>query len=156
MERIQYEILRIRYSNEYGIKELVSLNQPNLENTLRSRGVTGDLLLNVFDIIDELNEVDCLVDGAGYVLLFHATNPEKAKTIVKEQKMFGKENGLFFSTKPNGQIAGYGKSILSVLIPIEKLQLDDDFGDELHCRVEVKPFVKVPFAICHYQVEGGR
>ena len=52
--------------------------------------------------------------------------------------MLGEEDGIFFSTKPNGEIKGYGEVVLEARIPVEKLLLDDEFKDELHFRVKVK------------------
>ena len=76
------------------------------------------------------------------VTLYHATTTENAQNIINSQSMYGKENGLFFSTIPNGQIAGYGKAIVEVSIPYWKLELDDQFNNELHFRIPCKPFIK--------------
>jgi hypothetical protein len=77
-----------------------------------------------------------------YIILYHATAARNAEQIINSQFMFGKENGLFFSTKPDKQIQGYGDTIIEVQIPFQKLELDDQFSDELHFRMPCKPFIK--------------
>lgn len=119
----------------------------DIEQALIKRGLKGDDLLNALDTVNEIESVGGIVNNEGIATLYHATKPEKAKQILKEQKMYGIENGIFFSTKPDGQILGYGDCVLAVQIPVEKLLLDDDFGDELHYRVEVTPKKKIPFVI---------
>lgn len=77
-----------------------------------------------------------------YMILYHATTKENAEQIIKTQSMYGKEDGLFFSTKPDKQIQGYGDTIIEVQVPFQKLELDDQFSNELHFRMPCKPFVK--------------
>ena len=77
-----------------------------------------------------------------YMILYHATTKENAEQIIKTQSMYGKEDGLFFSTKPNGQIIDYGSTIIEILVPYNKVIIDDQFTDELHFRMPCKPFTK--------------
>ncbi|MDF2880249.1 MAG: hypothetical protein K0R54_806 [Clostridiaceae bacterium] len=81
--------------------------------------------------------------------LYHATSEGNAEKIIATNKMYGKENGLFFSTSPKGQISGYGTSIVELLVPIDELELDDQFDNELHFKIVVKPYQ-------HYQVKAIR
>ena len=82
--------------------------------------------------------------------LQHATNPTSAEQILKEQAMFGEEDGLFFSTSPHHQISGYGSVILAVEVPVHKLILDDEFSTEQHYRITVRPMVKKKLRVCLY------
>lgn len=100
--------------------------------------LSGDELLNALDMIEEIKRAGGEVDEYGNVRLYHATNEKAAKKIREEKIMVAKEDGIFFSTKKDGQIGGYGKEILEFTIPVEKLVLDDDFGDELHFRLPLE------------------
>lgn len=100
--------------------------------------LSGDELLNALDMIEEIKRAGGEVDEYGNVRLYHATNEKSAKKIREEKRMVAKEDGIFFSTKKDGQIVGYGKEILEFTIPVEKLVLDDDFGDELHFRLPLE------------------
>lgn len=100
--------------------------------------LSGDELLNALDMIEEIKRAGGEVDEYGNVRLYHATNEKSAKKIREEKRMVAKEGGIFFSTKKDGQIVGYGKEILEFTIPVEKLVLDDDFGDELHFRLPLE------------------
>ena len=100
--------------------------------------LSEDELLNALDMIEEIKRAGGEVDEYGNVRLYHATNEKSAKKIREEKKMVAKEDGIFFSTKKDGQIVGYGKEILEFTIPVEKLVLDDDFGDELHFRLPLE------------------
>lgn len=100
--------------------------------------LSEDELLNALDMIEEIKRAGGEVDEYGNVRLYHATNEKSAKKIREEKKMVAKEDGIFFSTKKDGQIVGYGKEILEFTIPVEKLVLDCDFGDELHFRLPLE------------------
>lgn len=100
--------------------------------------LSGDELLNALDMIEEIKRAGGEVDEYGNVRLYHATSEKAAKKIREEKIMVAKEDGIFFSTKKDGQIVGYGKEILEFTIPVEKLVLDDDFGDELHFRLPLE------------------
>lgn len=106
-----------------------------LENALQHRGMRGDDLLNAIDLVESLREKGGVVDDDGMATLFHRTTPESARAIVKEQRMTSKEDGLFFGTKPTGQIEGYGDAVVKVVLPVEKLELNDEFADEYHVRM---------------------
>lgn len=100
--------------------------------------ISGDELLNAQDLIDEIKNVGGSIDDNGYVTLYHASSLENVKQIYKEGKMSAKEDGLFFSTKKDGQISGYGNAIIELKVPIEKLKLDDIFEDEAHLKIPLK------------------
>ena len=96
--------------------------------------LTGDKLLDAQDTIEEIKKVNGIVDNDGYVTVYHATNKQSADNILNTGIMQAREDGLFFSTKADGQIKGYGESIIKLEIPIERLKIDDVFGDEIHFR----------------------
>lgn len=100
--------------------------------------INGEELLNAIDTIKEIRDIGGRVDNYGYVTLFHATNNESARSIVDSKKMIAKEDGLFFSTKANGEIRGYGKSVLKFKFPVEMLEKNDVFHDEIHFRLPLK------------------
>lgn len=97
--------------------------------------VTGDRLLDAQYLIDEVESVGGEVDENGYIHVFHRTSKEAADRIRSTNKMIAKEDGLFFSTKPDGQIVGYGDEVVDFWIPAERLVLDDIFSDEAHLRL---------------------
>lgn len=99
-----------------------------------SERVSGDALLDAEDLIDEIKSVGGQVDDNGYVTLYHRTTKQAKEKILSSGKMTGKEDGIFFSTKENGQAVGYGDSVIEMRIPAEKLVLDDIFDDEAHLR----------------------
>lgn len=106
---------------------------------LESRGVTGDKLLDAIDLADEILSVNGEITDDAKVVVYHATSEENARKIIASGKMFGKEDNLFFSTKKDGQIRGYGVAIVEAQIPLEKLVLNDIFDDEVHLTMSVRP-----------------
>lgn len=122
----------------------------NIRNALEQRGILGDALLDALDLAEDIISVGGVVDDNGNAILYHATKFDNAKNIIDEQAMFGKEDGLFFSTKHNGMIVGYGEAVVKVTIPIEELTIDDIFKDEIHLKLAVKPFhkTKVRASLC--------
>ena len=109
----------------------------NVKTKLEER-VTGDDLLNAQDLIEEIRTVGGEVDENGYVTVYHRTTENAKEKILSTGIMTAKEDGVFFSTKPNGQIEGYGSAIIKMSIPIEKLVLDDIFDNEAHLRYPLK------------------
>ena len=101
-----------------------------LENRL-----SGDEYLNAIDKIEEIKSVGGKVDINGYITLYHATSNTNASEVLKTGKMTAQEDGLFFSTKKDGQISGYGDTVLEFSIPIERLIMDDLFDNEIHFRL---------------------
>lgn len=97
--------------------------------------VTGNRLLDAQYLIDEVKSVGGEVDENGYIHVFHRTSKEAADRIRSTNRMIAKEDGLFFSTKPDGQIVGYGDEVVDFWIPAERLVLDDIFSDEAHLRL---------------------
>lgn len=106
-------------------------------NKLEDR-LKGDALLNAKDTIEELQANDADVDSDGYVTVYHRTNEKSYNDILKSGIMRAKEDGIFFSTKQNGQAEGFGDKVLVLKIPVEKFVIDDEFGDEVHLRVPLK------------------
>lgn len=90
---------------------------------------------NLRDMADEIQSVGAKINPDQTVTLYHRTTPEAAAEIRKTGKMFGKEDGIFFSTKPNGQAVGYGSDVVEVNVPLSKLELDDIFKDEAHLKI---------------------
>lgn len=106
---------------------------------LRDRGVAGDDFLNAEDLAKEILSVGGTITEDGKAVLYHGTTAEAARKIKESGKMVGKEPNLFFSTKKDGLILDYGKSVVEVQIPLEKLELNDIFDDELHLTMETQP-----------------
>ena len=105
-------------------------------SSLRKRGITGDALLDANDLAKEILDVGGEITKDGKVRVFHATTPENAKEINRTGQMFGKEDKIYFSTKRDGEIKGYGNAIVEAEIPIEKLQANDLFADEIHLTMD--------------------
>lgn len=97
--------------------------------------LSGDALLDAQDMVDELRANGALADADGYVTLYHRTSNQAAQQIRNTGIMTAREDGLFFSTSKNGQAEGFGDTILEFSIPVERLQIDDVFGDEAHVRI---------------------
>ena len=120
---------------------MIHQNEPivkeKAENILEKR-VSGDDLLNAQDLIADVKEFGAEVDDRGYITLYHRTSVESAKAIRETGEMVAKENGLFFSTKRDGQNIGYGDAVVTFSIPAETLVLDDVFDDEAHLRFPLK------------------
>ena len=91
--------------------------------------------MNAIDKIEEIKSVGGKVDINGYITLYHATSNTNASEVLKTGKMTAQEDGLFFSTKKDGQISGYGDTVLEFSIPIERLIMDDLFDNEIHFRL---------------------
>jgi len=142
--------------DEYGYSEIVNLNGTKLNgipqkeinasgNTRYSLGernleerVSGDALLDAQDLISEIEDV-AEISPSGYVTLYHRTTEENARRIMETRRMSAKEDGIFFSTKEDGENSvGYGKGVVKLRVPAEKLVLDDIFSDEAHVRIPLK------------------
>lgn len=90
------------------------------------------------DLASELLDNGAQITPDGRVRVFHRTSQAAADGIRKTGVMSGKEDGLFFSTKRDGQNTDYGDAVVELYIPLDKLQLDDVFGDEAHVRVPLQ------------------
>ena len=127
----------IRQNSEKSIDDVKNAAQNEILSkkqtaALRDRGVAGDDFLNTEDLAKEILSVGGTITEDGKVVLYHGTTAEAAAKIKESGKMVGKEPNLFFSTKKDGLILDYGKSVVEVQIPLEKLELNDIFDDELH------------------------
>ena len=116
--------------------ENVSYFDKNQLSSLQKRGITGDSLLDANDLAKEILDVGGEITKDGKVRVFHATTPENAKEINRTGQMFGKEDKIYFSTKRDGEIKGYGNAIVEAEIPIEKLKANDLFTDEIHLTMD--------------------
>tara|TARA_R110000744_G_scaffold276830_1_gene389372 strand:+ start:178 stop:1650 length:1473 start_codon:yes stop_codon:yes gene_type:complete len=105
------------------------------KQSLQKRGVKGDDLLNQLDSIDHFKNSGAKVNNDATVTVYHYTNSDTKDIIHKTGKMKGAEDGVFFTTKKDGDAKDFGNSLISANIPIELLNLDDDLGDELHLRI---------------------
>lgn len=100
--------------------------------------VKGDKLLDAEDLAAEIKDNGGTVDENGYVTLYHRTSKQNADAIISSGKMKAKEDGVFFSTKADGQNTGYGDTLIEFKVPVERLELDDVFGNEAHLRIPLK------------------
>lgn len=98
-------------------------------------GLTGDALLDALDIIEDIKNVGGVVNEEGIATLYHRTTRENAEKIIKQQYMVTKEDCIYMSTHHDQQIIGYGDTVVEIKVPVNKLVLDDDFGDELHYKI---------------------
>lgn len=112
-----------------------SIDKKAIESALKKRGVRGDTLLNTMDLIDDMEKGNGEITPDGFAILYHRTTSAAAKDITKTGVMTGKEDRLFFGTRPSGQIDGYGNSVVKVLLPLEKLELNDVFNGEAHVTI---------------------
>ena len=132
----------IRYSLRVGDEDIAVDNEILTKKqavALRDRGVVGDAFLNAEDLAKEILSVGGTITEDGKAVLYHGTTAEAAAKIKESGKMIGKEPNLFFSTKKDGLILDYGESVVEVQIPLEKLELNDIFDDELHLTMATQP-----------------
>ena len=109
----------------------------NSSFSLKQR-VSGDLLLDAQDLIEEVKSVGAEVDENGYVTVYHQTTEENAQKIRETGKMTSKERDVFFSTsKDASQSEGRGNVKLEFKIPAEKLVLDDIFSDNADVKIQL-------------------
>ena len=128
------------------IYEKIRSEYPEIERTLTEgqatsligRGIEGDDLLNASDLAETILSVGGEITQDASVIVYHGTSKENADKINQTGKMYGKEDGLFFSTRGDGLVLDYGKSVIKAEIPIEKLILDDIFDSEAHLRLPVR------------------
>jgi hypothetical protein len=98
-------------------------------------GLDSSVSEDAADLIAELLDNGAKVTADGLVQLFHRTSQAAAAAIRASGKMKGAEDGLFFSTKSDGETTGFGDELLTLMIPADQLLLDDAFGDEAHVRI---------------------
>ena len=110
-------------------------NLPAIESAMKRRGIRGDDLLDAMDLADDIIAGGGVIRSDGMVELYHRTTPEAASQIIKTGTMTGKEDRLFFGTNATGQIDGYGNAAVKVLLPLEKLELNDVFNGEAHITI---------------------
>ena len=103
---------------------------------LKKGGANGDRLENALDLADDLTAAGGTVSQSGMVRLYHRTTPEGAKAIIESGEMVGKEDQVYFSTKPDGMISEYGKAVVEVDVPLTSLNLEDVFDGEAHLTLK--------------------
>lgn len=86
-------------------------------------------------LADELVDNGAEIKPDGTVRVYHRTTAEKAAEIESTGQMLGDEDGIFFSTRSDGQAEGFGEAVVEFDIPLNRLLLDDVFGDEAHLRL---------------------
>ncbi|MBM4574814.1 hypothetical protein GS896_27540 [Rhodococcus hoagii] len=72
--------------------------------------------------------------------LYHRTTPDAAAAILASRSWSSKENTqeVYFSTVMDGENVGYGTAVVSVDVPDDVAELEDEFpGGEQHYRVPV-------------------
>ena len=90
--------------------------------------------------IETLDGTPIYTNPDGTITLYHKTSAENAKNIFKKGFAKGRENTgeVFLSSKPNGQIEGYGDTLVTVDVNPQKVRVDDVFKDEVHVAVDPK------------------
>jgi hypothetical protein len=88
------------------------------------------------DMVEEIEMNWGKINNNWTVTLYHNTTPENKAKIEASWKMIGKEDWLFFSTKPDWQIKWYWEATVKVEIPLKNLELDDVFGNEAHLKIK--------------------
>jgi len=103
-----------------------------IAKALRKAGANGDRLENALDLADDLTAAGGTVSQSGIARLYHRTTPEAKRAIVETGRMSGKEDQVYFSTKPDGMISEYGSDVVEVDVPLTDLKLEDVFDGEAH------------------------
>ena len=114
--------------------------------------VSGDALLNAYDLWAELKAAGAEVDVFGNVTLFHYTSHKNGTLIWETRRMKSLWNAVFFSTNGDidSQASGFGDYVLRFHIQVEKLVLDDVFCNEAHVYVPMhgKKYLPVGEYLC--------
>lgn len=134
---------KINTSDEISSKfseEVLSALSLEQAEALSARGIEGDDLLNAADLARDILSVGGKITDDAKAILYHGTTRENAKKINDSGKMYGKEDALFFSTKEDGLVLDYGEAVVEARLPLEKLELNDVFDDEVHLTMKVKPY----------------
>ena len=90
------------------------------------------------DWIDDFKSAGGVLNPDGTVTVYHRTSEENAKNIRASGVMRGKEDGLFFASRPDGAASNYGETALEFRIPASQLSIDDIFSNEAHFRLPTK------------------
>ncbi|WP_100514285.1 hypothetical protein [Mycobacteroides abscessus] len=86
----------------------------------------------------------------GKIQLFHRTSAVNAKNIAANGEWQSKEHTqvVYFSNRRTGQAEGYGPVVVSVIVPKEIAQLDDEFPDgEEHYTIKISDLRNYPVQI---------
>ena len=132
------------HTNRLSVTDSIPKNEPIVKNSFKESDtienrLSGDDLLNAYDTIEEIRNVSGRVDENGYAYVYHNTSKENADNIRKTGVMSGKEDGIFVSTKPDGQAAGYGNETVALMNLRRKLK-----ADSLSlCMMVLAPFLDI-------------
>ena len=78
-------------------------------------------------INEVLGRVRLVLAEAGWALVYHSTNPEAARQIVRTRKLKPKaEPDVYVSNVPH---TAYGHAVVQMRVPERVLELDDEFPD---------------------------
>lgn len=100
--------------------------------------VSGDVLLDAQDLIEEIKNIDAEVDKNGYVKVYHQTTNENADQIRQSGKMIAKEPYVYFSISTNAsQSDGRETEKLKFKVPAENFILDDIFNDNADLKIDL-------------------
>lgn len=109
-------------------------------STIRNQGQRG--MVNVKPTApgwaDDFASAGGKINPDGTVTVYHRTTPESAKLIRESGVMRGAEDGVFFSSIPDGAASSFGAEVLEMRIPASRLNLDDLFSSEAHFRLPTK------------------
>jgi len=95
---------------------------------------------------DDLNGKPVRPNADGTITVYHRTDVDLAE-IEKSKTFKSKErDDVYVSTTKDGAVEGYGKNVIEVRIPQEKLIIDDAYpSGEVHFRVKIKDINKAYF-----------
>lgn len=130
--------------------------QQTAPSSLASR-LSGDQLADATDLANALRGVGADIDDNGYVTLYHRTTPDAAASIYGSGEMVTKEpdRGIFWSTNRGADSSqGYGDSVVTAKVPVEKLELDDIFDN--NADVVLGTNGKGRFNVSEYLVGDGQ
>lgn len=132
------------HTNRLSVTDSIRENEPIVKNSIKESDtienrLSGDDLLNAYDTIEEIRNVGGRVDENGYAYVYHNTSKENADNIRKTGVMSAKEDGIFVSTKPDGQAAGYGNETVALMNLRRKLK-----AESLSlCMMVLAPFLDI-------------
>lgn len=118
-------------NKDFEISESMYRDPVKLEQFEQPLVVDQDLANDLLSEIAEFSEVN-----NGVVTVYHRTSKENADRIRESGNIIPKEDGVFFSTKRDGEAIGFGDEVIEFKIPADQLTLDDIFDDEAHVKIK--------------------
>ena len=121
-------------NKDFTIRELMYRN-PQPQGDGRDAWTEDEL-----DLASELEQVGAEVHDDATVTLYHHTTARAADEVRRTGKLIGHEDGVFFTTRreQDSQAAGRGGQVITVRVPLSRLQIDDIFDDEAHLRIPTR------------------